>query len=92
MLITQHTRMHAIIREYGDIRTAMEARGIRCDGPRWLRRIVGPFVSRVLTVERAARLHGVPLETMLRVLDEIGAARTATRESAVPREERARTS
>lgn len=80
MLITRHTRMHEIIREYGDISADMKARGVRCDGPRWLRRIVGPVVTRVLSVERAARMHGVPLETMLRILDEIGADRAAARQ------------
>lgn len=84
MFITQHTRMHAIIREYGDIASAMEAHGIRCGGPRWLRRVVRPLVSRVLTVERAARLHGVPLERMLRVLDEISAERAAKQASTAP--------
>ena len=82
MLITQHTRIHDIIRQYGDISADMAARGVKCDGPRWLRRIVGPVVTRVLTVERAARMHGVPLEKMLRILDEIGAERVAAQASA----------
>lgn len=77
MTITRRTRMYDIIERYGPIADALEARGIRCRAPRWLREIVQPVASRLMTVERAARVNGVPLETLLRALEDVVKERTA---------------
>ena len=64
MEITKDTRVSDILREYGDIAAVMEAFGVRRVGPFSLRMFLGRF----LTVERAARVHRVPLEDFLGVL------------------------
>lgn len=61
MEITKDTRVGDILDRYGDIAEVMETFGVRRIG-RWdVRRVL----ARALTVERAAKLHGVPLETFL---------------------------
>jgi hypothetical protein len=59
--ITKETKVYDILREYGDIAEVMETFGIRRVGNYSLRRTITKFIS----VERAARIHGVPLEQML---------------------------
>lgn len=62
--ITKDTRVSDILSRYGDIADVMEAFGIERVGPLSLRRVLGRF----LTVERAARIHRVPLDELLRML------------------------
>jgi hypothetical protein len=64
MEITKDTRVSDILREYGDIAAVMEAFGVRRVGHLSLRMFLGRF----LTVERAARVHRVPLEEFLGIL------------------------
>jgi hypothetical protein len=59
--ITRETKVYDILREYGDIAEVMESFGIKRVGTYSLRRTITKFI----TVERAARIHGVPLEEML---------------------------
>ena len=59
--ITKDTKVYDILKEYGDIADGMETFGVRRVGPYSLRRLI----TRFLTVERAARVHKVPLDEML---------------------------
>ena len=61
MDITKDTRVSDILTEYGDIADVMEAFGLKRVGPFSLRRVITKFIS----VERAARIHKVPLDDML---------------------------
>ena len=61
MEINGETRVYDILQEYGDIADVMEVFGINRIGTYSIRRII----TRFITVERAARIHKVPLEEML---------------------------
>lgn len=66
MEITKDTKVYSILKEYGDIAEVMETFGIKAVGTfsiRWV-------ITRFITVERAARIHGVPLDRMLSHLKE----------------------
>lgn len=64
MEITEKTKVGDILAEYGDIAEVMEALGIKRIGTYSFRRVVARFI----TVERAARLHRVPLDELLKKL------------------------
>ena len=66
MEITKDTKVYSIIKEYGDIAEVMETFGIKAVGTFSIRRVI----TRVNTVERAARIHGVPLDRMLSHLEK----------------------
>ena len=66
MEITKDTRVADILNEYGDIADIMEIFGVQRVGRYSLRRILG----KVLTVKTAARVHRVPLEEFLSILDK----------------------
>ncbi len=61
MEITKDTKVYDILEKYGDIADVMETFGVRRVGPFSLRRVITRFIS----VERAARIHKVPLDDML---------------------------
>ena len=65
MKITKDTRISAILEEYGDIADVMEVFGVKRVGRYSLRMIA----ARVVTVEWAARIHRVPLNEFLEILD-----------------------
>ena len=65
MEITKDTRVSAILSEYGDIADVMEVFGVKRVGQFSLRSFLGKF----LTVERAARIHKVPLDEFLGILN-----------------------
>jgi hypothetical protein len=67
----KNTRVSGVLREYGDLAEVMEAFGVRRVGGIRLRRFLGRF----LTVERAARVHRVPLEQFLDILRRAVASR-----------------
>ena len=64
MDITKDTKVSDILHEYGDIAEVMELFGIR--------RVAGynirKFITKALTVERAAKVHRVPLDKFLTTL------------------------
>ena len=66
MEITENTRVSDILKEYGDIADVMEIFGVQRVGRYSLRRILG----KVLTVKIAARVHRVPLDEFLSILDK----------------------
>ena len=59
--ITANTRVSDILDEHGDIAEVMESFGIKCVRGNRLRRLI----VRSLTVERAAKVHRVPLDDFL---------------------------
>jgi hypothetical protein len=66
MEITKDTKVSAILNEYGDIADVMEIFGVHRVGKYSLRRLLG----KVLTVKVAARIHRVPLDEFLGILDK----------------------
>ena len=66
MEITKDTRVSDILKEYGDIADVMEVFGIKRVGKFSIRRLL----TKALTVERAARVHRVPLDEFLTTLNK----------------------
>ncbi|MFV9675088.1 MAG: DUF1858 domain-containing protein [Anaerolineales bacterium] len=66
MEITKDTRVADILNEYGDIADVMEIFGVQRVGRFSVRRILG----KVLTVKMAARIHRVPLDEFLSILEK----------------------
>lgn len=66
MTITKDTKVFDILEKYGDITDVMEAFGIKPVGKYSVRRLI----TRVLTVERAAKIHKVPLDEFLIILNK----------------------
>lgn len=64
MKITKDTRISDILEEYGDIADVMELFGIQRVGRYSLR----SMAAKALTVEWAARIHRVPLDEFLQIL------------------------
>lgn len=61
LIVTKDTLVSDILEHYGDIADVMEAFGIKRAGGLTIRKILG----RLLTVERAAKVHRVPLDDFL---------------------------
>jgi len=66
MEITKDTKVSTILQEYGDIADVMEIFGVKRVGRYSLRRML----TKALTVERAARVHRVPLDEFLLTLNK----------------------
>ena len=66
MEITKNTRVSDILKEYGDIADVMELFGVKRVGRYSLRALV----AKVITVEWAARIHRVPLDKFLAILNQ----------------------
>ena len=66
MEITKNTRVSNILKEYGDIAEVMEIFGVKRVGRYSLHRLLG----KVLTVKMAARIHRVPLDEFLSILEK----------------------
>ncbi|KAA3644166.1 MAG: DUF1858 domain-containing protein [Chloroflexi bacterium] len=64
--ITKDTRVADILMRYGDIADVMELFGVKRVGRYSLRMLV----ARALTVEWAARVHRVPLDEFIAILNE----------------------
>jgi len=62
--ITKDTKVSDILGEYGDIAEVMEVFGIKRVGGYSFRK----FITKALTVERAAKIHRVPLDEFLTTL------------------------
>lgn len=75
MEITKDTRISNILLEYGDIAEVMEVFGVRRVGRYSLRM----FLARALTVEWAARVHRVPLDEFLEILEKAVASKGAVK-------------
>ena len=79
MEITKDTKVSAILEEYGDIADVMEVFGVKRVGRYSVRRLL----TKALTVETAARIHRVPLDEFLEMLDKATAAVDGDQESDV---------
>ena len=66
MEITKDTRVADILNEYGDIADVMEIFGVKSVRRYSIRALLG----KVLTVKVAARIHRVPLDEFLNMLDK----------------------
>ena len=66
MEITKDTKVSAILQQYGDIASVMEVFGVKRVGRYSLRRMI----TKALTVERAARIHRVPLDEFIETLNK----------------------
>lgn len=66
MEITKDTKVSAILQQYGDIADVMEVFGIERVGRYSFRRLI----TKALTVERAARIHGVPVDEFVETLNK----------------------
>lgn len=66
MEITKDTKVSAILEEYGDIADVMEVFGVQRVGRYSFR----GMITKVLTVERAARIHHVPLDEFMETLNQ----------------------
>ena len=64
--ITKETIVSDILKKYGDIEDVMGAFGIKSVGKYSIRKIITKF----LTVERAAKIHKVPLDEFLSTLNK----------------------
>lgn len=64
MEITKNTRVSDILEEFGDLADVMELFGVKRVGKYSLRALA----ARALTVEWAARIHRVPLDEFLGIL------------------------
>jgi len=62
--ITKDTKVSDILREYGDVAGVMEVFGIKRVAGYNVRR----FITKALTVERAAKVHRVPVDEFLATL------------------------
>ncbi len=71
MKITKDTRVSDIFKEYGDIAEVMEAFGIKRVGGYSLR----AFIAKMITVQTAARVHRVPLDEFLDILNKAVSAK-----------------
>lgn len=81
MEITKDTRVSEILREYGDIADVMEVFGIK----RVARYSFRSFITRAITVERAAKIHRVPLSEFLDTLHAaVGSQAETSREPIEP--------
>ena len=66
MEITKDTRVSEILEEYGDIADVMEVFGIKRVAGYSLRK----FITKAISVETAARVHGKPLNEFLDILHQ----------------------
>ena len=64
--ITKTTRVSEILETYGDIADVMELFGIK----RVARYSLRVLAAKALTVEWAARIHGVPLDKFIGILNQ----------------------
>jgi virulence-associated protein VapD len=66
MEITKDTYVSEILEVYGDIAPVMEVFGIKRVGAYSIRK----FITKALIVEWAARVHRVPLDEFINILNE----------------------
>jgi len=66
MEITKNTRVSDILKEYGDIAEVMEVFGVKRVGGYSLR----TFIAKLISVQTAARVHHVPLDEFLEILNQ----------------------
>lgn len=81
MEITKDTKVADILTRYGDIAAVMEALGVKRVGRFSVRKVITKFI----TVERAARIHRIPLDELLDKLRTAVAIQEAAHAAQEPR-------
>ncbi|HVK83241.1 MAG TPA: DUF1858 domain-containing protein [Kofleriaceae bacterium] len=81
MEITKDTKVADILTRYGDIADVMEALGVKRIGRFSIRKVI----TKLITVERAARIHRIPLDELLDKLRTAVAIREADHSAKEPR-------
>lgn len=76
MQITEETRVSDILTEYGDIADVMEIFGVKRVARYSFRRML----TKALTVKMAARVHRVPLDEFLVILNKAVSSEESQRE------------
>lgn len=71
MIVTRETKVSEILERYGDIADVMETLGIKRVGP--LRMVAARFI----TVERAAKIHKMPVDELIAAVNKAIAIREA---------------
>ena len=66
MEITKNTRVSEILEKYGDIAEVMEVFGVKRVAGYSFRRLI----TKAITVEWAARVHRIPLDEFLEILQK----------------------
>lgn len=66
LIVTKDTLISDILKEYGDVADVMEALGVKRAGGLAVRKVLG----KLLTVERAAIVHRVPLDEFLPMIQK----------------------
>lgn len=61
LVVTPETRISEVLQRYGDMADVMENFGVKRVGPYDVRRLIG----RLLTVRRAATIHGLSVDEMV---------------------------
>lgn len=79
MEITKDTKVAEILETYGDIAEVMEALGVKRIGRFSIRKLI----TKVITVERAARIHRIPVDELLTKLRTAVAIKEAGHDSPV---------
>jgi hypothetical protein len=72
--ITKDTRVSDILQEYGDIAEIMELFGVKRVARYSFRRML----TKALTVQMAAHVHGVPLDDFLKIIHKAVESREGT--------------
>jgi hypothetical protein len=72
MDINKNTRVAAVLEAYGDIADVMELFGVKRVGRYSLRRLA----AQAVTVEWAARIHRIPLDEFLEILNRAVATKS----------------
>lgn len=66
MKITKDTKVSEILKNYGDIADVMELFGVK----RVSRYSIRKFITKMITVETAAKVHKKPLDEFLSILNK----------------------
>ena len=66
MKITEKTKVSTILEEYGDIADVMEVLGVKRVAKYSFRKML----TKAITVKMAAKVHGVPLDEFLEILNK----------------------
>jgi hypothetical protein len=76
MQITEDTRVSDILAKYGDIADVIELFGVKRVARYSFRRML----TKAITVKMAARVHGIPLDEFLEILNKAVATKDSQQE------------
>jgi hypothetical protein len=79
MQITEDTRVSDILAKYGDIADVIELFGVKRVARYSFRRML----TKAITVKMAARVHGIPLDEFLEILNKAVATKGSQQEGSI---------